>query len=317
VGVFFPRRQLDRTSDAPVVDLLRSEGVRPSPDPRCTTLHSVEAVQLETEEEDLARRQRRLVKRRHLETNRDTFREQGPFVCSRRHLLLLERAKTRGARDQLTLRWTSHRPVLVTPTRNLAHAGALFATERASGHRFAGPSPRVAPEKRDQLGHRSHAPATFFEVRFASLFEARCRLFVSAITRLTGITRWSSRIPARRGPRPSSSSQSGPPFRERALCVQATRLRPCRPTHVFPTGPRRRRDWFPNPADMNSRWLDACDTANSARQMPGARREGRRTKRRTRHRNVHTDVVTQVAIAWRWPTEVPLLGGLRTPGSLA
>lgn len=126
MGVFFPRRQLDRTSDVPVVDLLRSEGVRPSPDPRCTTLHSVEAVQLETEEEDLARRQRRLVKRRHLETNRDTFREQGPFVCSRRHLLLLERAKTRGARDQLTLRWTSHRPVLVTPTRNLAHAGALF-----------------------------------------------------------------------------------------------------------------------------------------------------------------------------------------------
>jgi len=119
VGVFFPRRQRDRTSDAPVVDLLRSEGVRLSPDPRCTTLHSVEAVQLETEEEDRVRRQRRLVKRRHLEANRDTFREQGPFVCSRRHQLPLERAKTRGARDRLTLRWTSHRPVLVTRTRNL------------------------------------------------------------------------------------------------------------------------------------------------------------------------------------------------------
>lgn len=89
----------------------------------------------------------------------------------------------------------------------------------ASGHRFAGPSPRVAPEKRDQLGHRSHAPATFFEVRFASLFEARCRLFVSAITRLAGMTRWSSRIPARRGPRPSSLRRADLPFgRERRAC---------------------------------------------------------------------------------------------------
>lgn len=119
VGVFFPRRQRDRTSDVPVVDLLRSEGVRPSPDPRCTTLHSVEAVQLETEEDDLARRRRRLVKRRRLEASRDTFREQGPFVCSRRHQRHLEKAKMRGARDQLTLRWASHRPVLVTPARNL------------------------------------------------------------------------------------------------------------------------------------------------------------------------------------------------------
>jgi hypothetical protein len=187
----------------------------------------------------------------------------------------------------------------------------------ASGHRFAGPSPRVAPEKRDQLGHRSHAPATFFEVRFASLFEARCRLFVSAITRLGGMTRSSFRIPARRGPRPSSSSRGGPPLRERRRTCRRRAFEICHPARVFPTGTRRR-DWFPNPADMNSRWLDACDTANSARPMPGERREGRRTKRRTRHRDVCAlNVVTQVAIAWRWPTEVPLLGGLRTPGSLA
>jgi len=79
----------------------------------------VEAVQLETEEEDQARRQRRLVKRRHLEANRDTFREQGPFVCSRRQQLPLERAKMRGARDQLTFRCASHQSVLVTRTRNL------------------------------------------------------------------------------------------------------------------------------------------------------------------------------------------------------
>lgn len=79
----------------------------------------MEAVQLETEEEDLARRQRRLVKRRHLEANRDTFREQGPFVCSRRHQRHLEKAKMRGARDRLTLRCASHRPVLVTLARNL------------------------------------------------------------------------------------------------------------------------------------------------------------------------------------------------------
>jgi hypothetical protein len=91
-----------------------------------------------------------------------------------------------------------------TDPEPLLTPGHCSPRSRASGHRFAGPSPRVAPEKRDQLGHRSHAPATFFEVRFASLFEARCRLFVSAITRLGGMTRSSFRIPARRGPRPSS-----------------------------------------------------------------------------------------------------------------
>lgn len=108
----------------------------------------------------------------------------------------------------------------------------------ASGHRFAGPSPRVAPEKRDQLGHRSHAPATFFEVRFASLFEARCRLFVSAITRLTGMTRSSFRIPARRGPRPTSLRTEDLPFGRARRCVQATRLRSLPPRPRFPHRPR-------------------------------------------------------------------------------
>lgn len=112
----------------------------------------------------------------------------------------------------------------------------------ASGHHFAGPSPQVTPEKRDQLGHRSHAPATFFKVRIASLFEARRRLFVSAITRLTGSTRTSSRIPARRGPRPTSLAPGGPPAVHGRVApgVQASRLRACRPAHVFPTAPTHR-----------------------------------------------------------------------------
>jgi len=80
------------------------------------------------------------------------------------------------------------------------------------------------------------------------------------------------------------SRHGGPPLRERRRACRRRAFEICRPAHVFPTGPRRRRDWFPNPADMNSRWVDACDTANSARPMPGERREGRRTKRRTRHR---------------------------------
>lgn len=120
VGVFFPRRQRDRTSDASVVDLLRFEGVRPSPNPRCTTLLLVEAVQLEIEEDDRARRQRRPVKGRHLLANRDTFREQGPFVCSRRQRRPLERVTMRGARDRPTFRCADRQPVLVTPTRNLS-----------------------------------------------------------------------------------------------------------------------------------------------------------------------------------------------------
>jgi hypothetical protein len=148
----------------------------------------------------------------------------------------------------------------------------------ASGHRFAGPLPRVAPEKRDQLGHRSHAPATFFEVRFASLFEARCRLFVSAITRLGGMTRSSFRIPARRGPRPSSLGTVDLPCGRDAVRAGDAPSRSAAPPTFSPPAPT------PTFADVNSRWIDACDTANSARPMPGERREGRRTKRRTRHR---------------------------------
>jgi len=80
------------------------------------------------------------------------------------------------------------------------------------------------------------------------------------------------------------SRHGGPPLRERRRACRRRAFEMCHPAHVFPTGPRRQRDWFPSPADMNSRWIDACDTANSARPMPGKRREGRRTKRRTRHR---------------------------------
>jgi hypothetical protein len=110
----------------------------------------------------------------------------------------------------------------------------------ASGHRFAGPSPRVAPEKRDQLGRRSHAPATFFEVRFASLFEARCRLFVSAITRLGGKNPVELSYPCRtRAATPFSFARwtSLAPKHKREL-HRACRRRAfelCRPVRVFPT----------------------------------------------------------------------------------
>lgn len=81
------------------------------------------------------------------------------------------------------------------------------------------------------------------------------------------------------------SSQGGPPLRRSTRRESAVRAGdapsslPPRPR--FPHWPH-----TPAFADMRSRWLDACDTAESARQMPGARREGRRTKRRTRHRDV-------------------------------
>lgn len=108
---------------------------------------------------------------------------------------------------------------------------------------------------------------------------------------LRAITRSSSGVPARRGPRPSSLRTADLPCgREHRACRRRA-FEICHPTHVFSTGPRRRGDWFPNPSDMNSRWFDACDTANSARPMPGARREGRRTKRRTRHRDVRAQDV--------------------------
>lgn len=84
----------------------------------------------------------------------------------------------------------------------------------ASGHRFAGPLPQVAPEKRDQLGHRSHAPATFFEVRFASLFEARCRLFVSANHTTYGHDPIELPYPRETRAATLFSSHSGPPLRE-------------------------------------------------------------------------------------------------------
>jgi hypothetical protein len=74
------------------------------------------------------------------------------------------------------------------------------------------------------------------------------------------------------------SRHGGPPLRERRRTCRRRAFEMCHPAHVFPTGPT---TTF---ADMNSRWIDACDTANSARPMPGERREGRRTKRRTRHR---------------------------------
>jgi hypothetical protein len=107
----------------------------------------------------------------------------------------------------------------------------------ASGHRFAGPSPRVAPEKRDQLGHRSHAPATFFEVRFASLFEARCRLFVSAITRLAGMTHRAF-VSLRDEGRDPLLSARWTSLAGETPWVQATRLRDLPPRPRFPHRPQ-------------------------------------------------------------------------------
>jgi hypothetical protein len=48
----------------------------------------------------------------------------------------------------------------------------LAAISRASGRLFTRPTAPDEPEKRAELGHRSLAPATFLEVRFAGLFEA-------------------------------------------------------------------------------------------------------------------------------------------------
>lgn len=108
----------------------------------------------------------------------------------------------------------------------------------ASGHRFAGPSPRVAPEKRDQLGHRSHAPATFFEVRFASLFEARCRLFVSANHTTYGHDPIELSYPCETRAATHFSSHGGPPFRESSP-VRAGDAPSCLPPRPrFPHRPR-------------------------------------------------------------------------------
>jgi hypothetical protein len=131
-----------------------------------------------------------------------------------------------------------------TDPEPLLTPGHCSPRSRASGHRFAGPSPQVAPEKRDQLGHRSHAPATFFEVRFASLFEARCRLFVSATHTTYGHDPIELSYPRETRAATLFSSQSGPPLREKRRACGRRAFELCRPAHVFPTGPRRRLDWF-------------------------------------------------------------------------
>ncbi len=190
--MLFPRRQRDRTSDASVTGPPTSQGGGAFARP--TLRHPLrEGCAARNEGDGQARRQRHLVKRGRLVANRDTFREQGPFTCSRRNRRHLERGDdTRGTRP-------AHLS-MSRPPANACHAGLepLLNSEAEppqSEHPdivSPMPSPLVARGKGDRLGHRSLAPATFFEVRFAGLFEARCRLFVSAITRLTGITRSSS-----------------------------------------------------------------------------------------------------------------------------
>jgi len=171
--------------------------------------------------------------------------------------------------------------MLVTPPRNLdSPRGKCSPRRERPDVSLPEPSPRIAPEKRVQLGHRSHAPATFFEVRFASLFEARRRLFVSAITRLTGDTRSNPRIPARREPRLSSVRRVDLPCGRVHRACRRRAFDPVDPALVFPSSPPHRL----SPARLAEDLTRAIPPGRPGK--PGERREGRSTKRRTRHRDV-------------------------------
>jgi len=212
---------------------VRYEGERPSPYPRCTTRRLCSS-----------NRERRPGlpstpprEKGALRANRDTFREQGPFTCSRRDSPPpREEEAIRGARDRRTFRWADRQVMLVTPPRNLdSHRGKCSPRGERPDVSSPDISPWIAPGKRVLLGHRSHAPATFFEVRFASLFEARRRLFVSAITRLTGETRSNPQIPAGREPRLSSVHRADLPCgRVRRACRRRA-FDPADPAPVFPS----------------------------------------------------------------------------------
>lgn len=107
---------------------------------------------------------------------------------SMRTLHVFQSPLQRWSRDRRTPFWEMFRPLrgACHTTLGLGRSRSVLAPRSDSRRFFARECEPVCPfgyaGLHLTLGHRSLAPATFFEVRFAGLFEARRRLSTSATT---------------------------------------------------------------------------------------------------------------------------------------
>jgi hypothetical protein len=112
----------------------------------------------------------------------------GPrYLPSIRTLRMVQSPLQRWARDRSTAFWEMIRPLhgACHTMRGLGRSCSVSPPQPDSRRFFTRTSTSRIPLRRCaknnfELGHRSLAPATFFEVRFAGLFEARRRLSTSA-----------------------------------------------------------------------------------------------------------------------------------------